>query len=1211
MSRLLEPLAFPLHGRRLIEASAGTGKTFTLAALYLRLILGHGDEATAYGRPLLPPEILVVTFTKAATEELRGRIRDRLEAASRVFRGRAEPGDPVLTALLADYPDESDRQACARRLDIAAQLMDEAAIHTIHAWCQRVLREYAFDAASPFEVELTDETALRETVVRDYWRSHFYPLPPALAEAVTGIWSGPEALEADLRPLIEGEHRLDPPPPARHAASPGEHAREVIESVSEAQRSAVAPIKAAWQEAETIRTRLLDALAAKRLDGRKLKKPTLNKWIDTLAAWAESDSVDKPDIGQGLKRLTPEGLAEAARDGESPPAHPAFERLAELPAVLESLPRLRPPLLADATAWVRQRLAGEKRERARWAFSDLLTRLDEALADPDRGEHLAQRLRVAYPVALIDEFQDTDPVQYRIFQRVYARTGDDEPGTGLFLIGDPKQAIYAFRGADIFTYLRARRDTEARYTLGRNFRSAAPMVEAVNHTFASAAAAAGGPFALADIPFEPVATNGRDERFVTGDTEPTALTFRHLSGDAPLTKTAYRAAMAASCAEDIARLLDDPDTGFAHPDKPFRRVAARDIAVLVPGWQEAAAVRSELARRNVKSVYLSLRESVYQSPEALDLGFWLQAVAAPEDDAGVRAALATATLGLSWPELERLRTNEHAWEATVERFQGYRRLWRRQGVLPMLERLMGDYKVPQHLLAGADGERRLTNVLHLGELLQQASAALEGEQALMRYLADARDEGRATADEQIMRLESDESLVRVITVHKSKGLEFPVVYLPFACRHHGGRGERAHSWHDPDTGEAIVSLDGAAEAQQRAAHERLAEDLRLLYVGITRAAHLCRVGVTALADGKRAVLHETAVGHLLGVTEDAAEPDDLQQRLTALAGGSRGTVSVTTPPDPAPATWFEPPREEAAPRPAAQFTGHIDRRWWIGSYTALLAGAEAPDIAPHPAPGEDVEVVADPTPVPGDTARSDLHAFPRGPRPGTFLHGLLEWAAGIGFDRLAAEPDRLAVAVAEGCRRRQLDAWAESLTAGLRAVLEAPLLPGLSLARLGREHIQAELEFLIATREATIAEVDARVQAALWPGQPRPQLRPNRLHGMLTGYIDLVFEHDGRYYLADYKSNYLGDGPAAYTQTAMAEAMLEHRYDLQYVLYTLALHRLLRARLPGYDYDAHLGGVFYLFLRAMPDGGGVFHTQPPRGLIEGLDAMLRGEAADA
>jgi len=1208
----LDPLRFPLRGSRLIEASAGTGKTFTIAALYLRLVLGprdEGDEA-AFLRPLNPPDILVVTFTDAATKELRDRIRARLAEAAGCFLAdpaevAARPaGEDLLHDLRDSYPPEA-WPMCARKLQLAAEWMDEAAVSTIHGWCNRMLREHAFDSDSLFTQQLeTDNSELLAEVVRDYWRSHMYPLTPGQARQVADWWASPAALEAGLGRLLGHLDQLGSAPPPAEALAVAEREKVACLTV----------LKAPWATwLDELRDLIDDARARKACKGTKLRKDYCDRWFGALEAWRDDPALVWPALSDSAwSRLSPEGMADAWNDPAQVPDHPALAAIAALPAELKALPDARQAVLIHGAGWVAARFAEEQARRAQMGFDDLLTRLDAALTGPN-GARLAAVIRRQFPVALIDEFQDTDAIQYRIFDTVY-RVADNDAETAVVLIGDPKQAIYAFRGADIYTYLAARRATTGRlYTLGRNFRSSQAMVDATNRCFALAEGREEGAgaflFRSADdnpVPFLPAAAAGRKDAWqVAGQAAP-ALSVWHLpppEGAETVTKGTYLQTMAEVCASEMVRLLQlgqRGQAGFAKVDG-FVPLRPADMAVLVNNRNEADAIRGALGARGVRSVYLSERESVFKRPEATEMRRWLAACAEPDDGRCLRAALASGLLGLDWATLDQLNRDEAAWEERVLQFRRYQACWQRQGVLPMLRRLLNDFRVPARLLAaGGAGERSLTDLLHLAELLQQASTLLDGEHALIRHLAEQCDEDSGGEARQL-RLESDADLVQVVTVHKSKGLEYPLVFLPFACAFRAtSPGDLPLKWHDADGRLQLALADDDGQLIERVDRERLGEDLRKLYVALTRARHATWIGTAPLDR-----IGRSALGYLLG--------GRLPQGLETLAAGSPAIRVIDAP---------EATTEVYAPTAGARIEGaarqprrSVRENWWIASYSALHTvegeGADTPaeDVFRESAADvpDAVAAAASPAAPVRQPAAGTAHAFPRGAAVGTFLHELLEWAGAQGFARVAGSPGLLRDAVARRCALRGWETWIEPLCTWIQSLLSLPLGAdageGFSLA--GLDNWVVEMEFWIAVHEADLGAMDALVRRHTLGAAARPALQRGQLNGMLKGFIDLVAEHAGRYYVIDYKSNWLGPDDAAYSPAAMSEAVLGHRYELQYVLYLLALHRLLRLRLPDYDYDQHVGGAVYVFLRgAGAPSRGVHREKPPRALIEALDRLF-------
>jgi len=1223
-SQVLQAATFPLWGSRLIEASAGTGKTWTIAALYVRLVLGHGRDQ-AFERALRPAEILVMTFTRAATRELSDRIRDRLLAAAQRFRESKpqDASDPFLESLVVDYETDQARSRAAWLLNMAAESMDDASVHTIDAWCQRMLKEHAFDSGCLFDEELVgDEDIMRLQATQDYWRQSCYPLTRENLEPVLKVWPNINALAKDMKDLLSQSIA----PQAGQGTL--EHAIELAMSL---RSQAVNQLRNGWAQRATAMQDWLDMQTTTRKgdwDGRKISSKNYTGWLKTLKDWANGElEADVPDLKTGWDRFTPDGLRLARKVGAPDIDFPKeFAEFELLKMEKEHLPEIRTPLRLHAAANVASRLLELKRQSSSFGFADMLSRLNAALQGAN-GERLRERILAQYPVILIDEFQDTSPVQYKIFDQIYrAQTNDKH--SALLLIGDPKQSIYGFRGADIFSYMQARQATAGRhYVLETNYRSTQAVVGVINHFFEQAEIAySEGAFMYRQdddnpLPFVKTQAKGRGESLVTSNGRMPAMTLVH---DLDIRNAQdCRKVFAARCAEQIVTWLNDKQAGFAESNQPFKSLRPADIAILVRTGKEAAAVRHELARRAVASVYLSDKDSVFDSGEASDLVHWLRAVAAPQEVRLVRAGLATRTIGLSLDELGWLASNDDAFDARSEQLRQLRTVWQTQGVLAMLRQTLHQLGLGARWLEDLDGERKLTNFLHLAELLQTANSKLDGEQALIRWLQTEIAEGGAQGDEQVVRLESDADLVKVITIHKSKGLEYSVVCLPYATSFRQKERNFTSFVNVADAaGNRVLRLDFDDNELALADRDRLREDLRLLYVALTRARHTLWVGFSALKTGnsEACITHKSGAGYLVGGANSIGAPDWLVP-LENLACGDVN-INIQAADHATPCTVFSGATDKPALQEPRVYQAEFERNWRIGSFSqltrdlsAILSGSELSRLqAPRPADDESDLAGTSNLPasfkIPSQASSDAWHKFPKGPEAGNFLHSQLEWLTAEGF--ALSENERLTERLQKRCERAGRGTHAQIVASWLTEVVQTRL-PGPEAALAELVHVLPEMEFWLPADRMDATEIDAHCREHILAGVDRPALAERQLHGMLMGFADLVFEHEGKYWVLDYKSNYLGADDGAYDSDALAHAMGQHRYDVQAAIYMLALHRLLKFRMGDtYDPRQHLGGAIYLFLRGVKGPqSGVCLIEASMALMNALDAMLvkEGELA--
>jgi exodeoxyribonuclease V beta subunit len=1172
----LDVAAMPLTGMQLIEASAGTGKTHAITSLYLRLLL-QTDLAVA--------DILVVTFTRAATEELRGRIRRRLVEALRLLE---EP------AALAAEEDESlasivacalaDPTAGVRRLRSAVAAIDEAAIYTIHGFCQRALRDHAFESGQTFTAELTEsQDALVAQVVADWWRRTFYGDTELAAFAAHRPQLATPAAVADWLEALLTRHveQVRVPVVDRDALTRGAHE---LRSRWPAERAAVLAAVAASPDLSKKRDKSMHGdfvAAAAALDG----------WCDAGSGLAPAGDC------QALTQRGIDGRVTAAKRAKRI-VGPQLPFAQALGAHLEAVDALEVGLLAEALRACREGLDRVKRAANVMAFDDLIRRLHEALVAPG-GVRLAAAIAGRYRVALIDEFQDTDRLQFGIFERIYR----GREGSGLLMIGDPKQAIYSFRGADIHAYVAARHGTPDgdRHTMGVNWRATSRLVDAVNALFGRLQ----DPFLFApDIAHAEVSAAGKaDQRPLRVDgIEPVPLQFWIPADGSPLGAGDYRTVSARAVASACARLLTGARAGTATLGD--RSLRPRDVAVLVRTGRDGQLMQAALREVGIGSA-LTSRDDVFASEEAAALGDVLDAVLDPRDEPRVRRALASAVWGASVAELDALLLDDAAWDDRLSALEAYRRTWAADGFMPMFRRWLHREGVAPRLLGRPDGERVLTNLLHLAELLQRAARERATPEALRQWLADAIAGQVDVGEEKELRLESDENLVQIVTQHKSKGLEYPVVFLPFAAL--GGGMEPMPLYHDPAAGDRLV-LDYVDPARAKAAaeRERLAEDLRLLYVSLTRATHLCVVSWGAVKPRR---YRYPALAHLLhaldGQSPDEADAayrqvrdegqDAIRSHVEGIAAACPRAIAVVPLPDAG-------SRLDPLPTDTASFAARPVRRriaddWAVTSYSELarLSGEAEPAVA---AVAQAVE----------GTAARTIGAFPRGRRAGVCFHGVLE-----DLDFEARDAGVLRGLAQTHLRRNGLDeAWAEVLAAAVDDILDTPLDDGLRLRDLDASRRRSEMGFCYPIEHFSGARL---LRAVPWfqaadVETPRFTFAPRS--GLMKGFVDLVFEHRGRYYLADWKTNWLGPSPDDYDGTRIDAEMRRHHYDLQYWVYAVALHRYLGSRVAGYDYERHAGGVYYFFVRGMtPETGmtrGVHFARPTAAAVEALDAVLRGAA---
>jgi exodeoxyribonuclease V beta subunit len=1210
-----------LEKTNLIEASAGTGKTYAIAGIFLRLLLENSLSVS---------EILVVTYTVAATEELRDRIRKTIRATIDAFtKGGHE--DPFLDGLVRKYwiPDQDPQDKelpgfrirpaleCPYRgsgmteggdemlrvLRAALRDFDEAPIYTIHGFCQRVLHENAFESMGLFDTELVpDERALHSEIVRDFWRKHFYNAPPELVSYALKKNVNPQFFLALTKVIFSNPDM------------------QVIPAASPVPLTALPSFRSVRERALTVwksaREEVLSLLKSPGLSKSLYKNP------DVLAARMDgyADSEETFPLFEGFEKFTASGLKAGTKKGASTPVHPFFDdceefmvRARELEAEIEEHLLF---LKTDIFRYLREELRKRKQARNIQFYDDLLLNLKEALERSGR-KGLILKIKGRFRAALIDEFQDTDPIQYAIFHTIFG--GGETP---LFFIGDPKQSIYSFRGADLFAYMRASHHVDYRYTLRSNWRSEPDLVHAVNAIFANPKK---DTFLYEEVPFERAApgdVKNRSLLTVNGHTEPPFHFWflgsaRLEAAGAKTNRSMTSALIVRAVADEIARLMT-----LGRERKALigtEPLTESHIAVLVRENREARLVQNALRDARIHSVVHSTGY-LFDTHEALEMERVLAAVAEPHSEGLIRIALTTDILGLNGETLESFGRSESDWEKWLTRFRDYNTLWERHGFIRMFRHFLAREKVRERLLALPDGERRLTNILHLMEVLHTESIERKpGISGTVKWLSCQRDPDALRREEHELRLESDDRAVRIVTIHKSKGLEYPVVFCPFNWGHSKTR-KKEFTYHNPeDDWRLNLVLDpDAVSGKTLAERENLAENIRLLYVSVTRAKNRCYLVWGPFKDaGSSSLAYVLHPPHgnspsVVGATEEnflTLRDEDIAGDLARIAAKSKGAVSFYDMPDPMGKT-LSPAAEPAGTLTCRTFSEIVDRDRRIGSFSYLRSEHMAlPEFAPDDLsdlPDRDGATVV--TEMFYQKEPAGMFAFPKGAKAGNCLHDILEHV-----DFTAPDSPETKNLVAIKLREHGFDPkWQEAVCRMIDAMVTTPLDPaihGLALSSISFENRLSEIEFTFPLHRLTPDALrNIFKKSGIWSSAAFPEkigkLTFQPVRGYMKGFMDLVFLYEGRFFLVDWKSNFLGASLEDYGTEALAEVMREELYLLQYHLYIVALHQYLKMRLSDYDYKTHFGGVMYIFLRGVnPETGshaGIYRDRPAKKAIEFL-----------
>jgi len=1067
---------------------------------------------------------------------------------------------------------------------------------------------------------VTDQSDMIQEVADDFWRKHFYDAPLEFVNYAIPKLKGPQGFFKIFFSVKVSAVKIIP-----------QFAKPELNHLP-AFRKAYQQLTRRWPDSREAVSQVLQSPA---LNGKYYgslnpdpKAPNMTKrdlkilaLVDSMDRFVNSRSNGFP-LFKDFEKFTTTYLSQKTRKNQTAPEHDFFD-------VCEKIHRCGTSLKADIDLYLlylktqifrfaNAELTERKIKKNICFFEDLLIQVQNAL-EGGRGRALADAVGEKYKAALVDEFQDTDNVQYDIFTTLFSSKDHL-----LFMIGDPKQAIYGFRGADIFSYLQASRNAASKFTLTKNWRSDPNLITAVNAIFSNVERS----FVYDEIPFEKGSPG-----------EPESV--NHKNSEAPLimwvvnwkdiyeeekiiNKTDALPYIAAAVAEEIRELISPGPMP----------VAREDIAVLVRTNRQARIIKHYLSAKGIPSV-LHSTGNIFDSQEAMEMEVILTAISEPGNIAYLKAALVMDSMGVKGEQLVTADQNPAWWDLQLTHFQEYHHLWKHDGFIRMFRCFSENEHLKEHLLVFRDGERRLTNILHLAEILHQVSIEKNlGITGLTKWLAQQRDPSSPRLEEHQLRLESDEHAVKIVTIHKSKGLEYPVVFCPYAWESFKIKADEV-IYHDVDE-ELQLTLDLGSDSRKQhlilAQNERLAENLRLLYVALTRAKRRCYLVWGQINTAQTSAMAYLFHGSDIAAGQNRSSEDilaSLKERVTAkteaevladldiLARKSKGTISVMSPPRSSDQIYSLLPEQKESML-CRNFQGYIDHTWRISSYSALVsARTRDVDLPDHDvyrtAIGRMLDLRPDDSGPHERLGFSDIFSFPKGSRAGIFFHDIFEH---INF--AATSQDDLNHLVAQKLQTYGFEKkWQQTICTAVTNVLNMPLPPGrndFTLTNIASSNRINEMEFYFPmnpvtpeTLQKVFNDAGGIESAPDYHGQLE-KLVFSPTAGFMKGFIDLVFQHDGKFYLVDWKSNYLGPSVESYNPASLAESMKENLYTLQYHLYTLALYQLLRLRMPAFDYETDFGGVFYIFIRGVGDPrdphSGVFQDFPRLALINRLGEAL-------
>ncbi len=1193
MKKLELDKQIPLDKTCLIEASAGTGKTFSIANIFLQAILSGIDV----------DKILVVTFTEAATKELRSRIRENLSNALQIIEDKKE--DKTISDIFALFANVENKK---NLLDEAILNIDQAAIFTMHSFCQRMLTENAFESKIAYGAELiTDQTEIITEIVEDYWRENFVNITAEEKELYGNI-KFEELL--DLGKQIIKFHNV-------------EIVNDKIELEENIDKS---KLYETFKQATNWIEKLNDSSFEKEIKGlfteeKHLKAPFV-KNLDATYSQTKS-SIMTLTHSTGLKNFSSDAMSGCYKKsgeklGLETPSHQLFEYCNDLIEALankEILSKINViEIYKSLNDYLKVNFKKIKDNRNILTFDDLIIRLYESLKNEGNNGALTRLIRNKFKLALVDEFQDTDNIQYEIFNHLF---GGKDNKHGFFMIGDPKQSIYKFRNADIFSYLGAKKNSDEQFTLDTNYRSEKKMVNAINSFFEQKGKEEAFAFPAKEgkegISFVNVKSGAKKAELIIEDESDYHLNCWLVSG---YNSTFIERNIAANIADEIMKLMRLSQNGKAYfDDKNKTSLEMGDFAVLVNSHKQAAMLKKIFSSCKIPAV-IQNSAKIFESWESREIELWIKAIIQPTEK-NLRPLFITSLFAKNMTEINKISDSE-LFQLTDD-FMQLNKQWKKQGFFVAFSAFMTQFNIREKVLKNRNGERILSNYIHIAELLHknEMKEGLNIERTLV-YLQNQMNESDQD-DEYTQRLESDSNAVKIMTIHKSKGLEFPVVFCPFLWNNNISKGEikqKIFLFNDEEKNEYgkikyIQKLDFGADDNIKKANrllarkETLAENIRLAYVALTRARNRCYLSIgNEQATAKSILMYLFSKKSVDEIVELSVGKKNFEIYLNEIFKGfeeltTEENISFTNKPILFNLEKYTPKNKEIDAFLAKEFIKKKSVNWSVGSFSGLTANAE------HKF-----------TPV---KLGQGAFGLPKGNIFGLAIHEIFENYFTVGKDEFNKNLKRYFerplnsinyFRVENEVEKQERFNIAKQMIDDVLNANIATAASAIYLKDIEPKDAKAELDFFYK-----INKIDAQILKNIFAdyadidlkdfSEQLGRLKFSLRTGYMTGQIDMVFRKDNKYFVLDWKTNHLGSNYEGYSPDKLLISMKDSYYVLQYHIYSLAVHLYLKSQLKSYDYDKDFGGAFYIYTRGVDNKGqGVYFDKPKRELIETLEKEL-------
>ncbi|XBC39122.1 MAG: exodeoxyribonuclease V subunit beta [Buchnera aphidicola (Nurudea shiraii)] len=1154
----LDVINLPLSGKILIEASAGTGKTSSLIILYLRLILG----ITHTHKNFLVKEVLVVTFTKHSKEELKTRIIKYIRDFRKICEKKLENNITIFQNLLDKI---KNLKKAIFILIQAEQSIDELAIYTIHEFCYKSLQINKFCSEIFTQNKIIKNSYFLYLKSSNlFWNKYFSKVPKDVAKIILKYFQNPNNLLKNILPFLSNYN-------IKNKIFLKKNTVQLYEILIQKIKN----FKKKWIENYI---KMLISIEKSNINKYSYNKSNLLRWTSIITKWTKENTTNF-NIPKQLKYFQSNYLIKKTLSGNSP-KHDMFKITENFLKIDFSL---KTSFIIESTLQIKQEIEKEKKNQGIFEFDDLITFLHKVLNK--KNEKISKIIKKSYPVLLIDEFQDTNYQQYEIFRNIYKLKKD------LFiLIGDPKQAIYSFRGANISSYIQAKKNIKQIYELSVNWRSSKEMIDSTNFLFSEAK----NPFLLSAIKFDPVKSIYKKKEIIFKIKKKSQPAIRFLyNKKLKITKDSYKNWIINSFVSYILFWLNEGEkkNAIIIHNKKTRCVSLNDICILVNNKKEACMMQQALHKVNIPSKYFSERKSVFHSDDALEL-FWIfQAILNPKNEFILKRAISTKIINKNFQEIDSLTRNYLFWSSLINIFYNYLSLWKKFGITCVIHQIIINCKISINNNLFAENIPNIHNILHIGELLEIKYNEIKNKHVLILWFEKKIAEQHDIPHEDYIRFEHSKNYIKIVTIHKSKGLEYPIVLIPFLIL----------SYKNVNFDFKIFKENKLHSIPEK---NILSENMRLLYVALTRAIVHCCIGIASIHNKKEkdnkgfySSAHSNALEYIIQSHKKRSKQPLLKILLDI---NHNENIEITSE---LPQYYSSNTKNKIQYKrlKSKRLTRTLKYNYDITSYSKLkkMYNIKIPLQKNYNSFFENIHKKQKNK---KSTKIITSYEFPKGKIFGTFIHNILK--------KINFQKNINIIWISNELKKNNFkETWSQPFKNWINSILNIPLNKNnLTLSQLNLKNCIKELKFFLSIKTSlTKKKIQNLIKLANISSNIPNEISLNPINGIITGSIDLVFKWNKKYYLLDYKSTHLGFLNSDYTKEKIENSITKNLYHLQYQLYSIALHKYLQQRMKNYSFHKHFGGMYILFLRAIDNTNsknGIFFTLPRLSVIKKLNKMF-------